>query len=126
MKKVSVVFAIVIGLVMVSSVYAQIWLDMTVPSDAFARDERFKFTGEVQSVDPESQTAVVRIGDKAYLGNFEFATFEGGYSNLESLKVGDKVSGEGAIAEGQNWVTRITKAVPDAKPWQVLITDYGA
>jgi hypothetical protein len=126
MKRLSVVVAVVIGLVMVSSIYAQTWLDMAVPSDAFARDERFKFTGEIQSVDPKSWTAVVRIGDKAYLGNFEFATFEGGYSNLSQLKVGEKVSGEGVIAEGQNWVTRIRKAAPDAKPWQVLITDYGA
>jgi len=65
----------------------------------------------------------VRIGDKAYLGNFEFATFEGGYSNLSQLKVGDMVSGEGAIAEGQNWVTRIRKAAPDAVPLEVRITD---
>ena len=122
MKKVAAVFAVVIGLVMVSSVYSQTWLDMTVPSDAFARDERFKFTGEIQSVDPKSYTAVVRIGDKAYLGNFEFARFEGGYSNLSHLKVGEKVSGEGVIAEGQNWVTRIKKAAPGAVPSRVLIT----
>ena len=122
MKKVAVVFGVVIGLAMVSSVYAQIWLDMT-PSDPLARDERFKFTGEIQSVDPKFRTAVVRIGDKAYLGNFEFATFEGGYSNLSQLKVGEKVSGEGVIAEGQNWVTRITKAAQDAVPWEVRITD---
>ncbi|HVN25556.1 MAG TPA: hypothetical protein VMT71_16430 [Syntrophorhabdales bacterium] len=123
MKKLSVGVAVVIGLAMVGSVYSQIWLDTTVPRDAFVRDERFKFTGEIQNVDSKSQTAVVRIGDKAYLGNFEFATFEGGYSALSHLKIGDKVSGEGVIAEGQNWVTRIKKAAPDAAPGQVLISD---
>ena len=123
MKKLSVVVAVVIGLVIVSSVYAQTWPDMTVSSDSLASPERFKFTGEIQSVDQKWYTAVVRIGDKAYIGNLEFAKFEGGYANLESLKVGDKVSGEGMIAEGLNWVTRIRKAAPDAVPWEVRITD---
>ena len=116
MKKVSVVVAVVIGLLMVSSVYAQKWLDMTIPSGDLMKGQRFVFTGEIQSLDPKSQTAVVKIGDKLYIGNFGFAKYEGGYSNLSHLKVGDKVSGKGVQAEGQNWVTRIGKAAPGAKP----------
>ncbi|HVN25552.1 MAG TPA: hypothetical protein VMT71_16410 [Syntrophorhabdales bacterium] len=123
MKKILVLVAVVIGMALASSVYGQIWLGMTVPSDAFGKNEKFKFTGEIQSVDPQYQTAVVRIGDKTYLGNFEFTTYEAGYGNLSNLKVGDKVSGEGVIAEGQNWVTRIKKAAAGAAPWEVLITD---
>jgi len=123
MKKLSIVLSVVIGLLMVKSVYSQIWLDMTVPSDAFARNEKFKFTGEIQRVDPKFWIATVSIGEKAYVGNFEFAKFEGGYTNIGQLKPGDKVTGEGVIAEGQNWVTRIKKAASDAVPWEVLITE---
>ena len=97
---------------------------MTVPPDDFAKDQRFKFSGEIQSVDQKSLTAVVRIGDQVYVGNFEFTRFEGGYSNLSQLKVGDRVTGEGVIVEGLNWIERIKKAPSDAAPWQVRITDY--
>ena len=49
MKKVLVVLTVVIGLVMVSSVYAQKWIDMTVPSDALTKGQRFVFTGDRKS-----------------------------------------------------------------------------
>ena len=123
MKKLMIVLSVVIGLVMVSSVHSQIWLDMTLPSDPLASSERFKFTGEIQNVDLKRYTAVVRIGDKVYVGNLELAKYEGGYSSLEPPKVGDMISGEGVIAEGQNWITKIRKAAPDEVPWEVLITE---
>ncbi|HVN23467.1 MAG TPA: hypothetical protein VMT71_05815 [Syntrophorhabdales bacterium] len=116
MKKVVVALTVVIGLVMVSSVYAQKWLDMTIPSGDLMKGQRFLFTGEIQSLDPKSQTAVVKVGDKVYIGNFGFAKYEGAYSNLKNLKVGEMITGKGVVAEGQNWVTRVKEAAPGAKP----------
>ncbi len=123
MKKSVILVAVVIGLAMVSSVHGQIWPDMAVSSDPLASSERFKFTGEIQSMDLKLYTAVVRIGDMVYVGHLEFAKYEGGYSSLEPLKAGDMVTGEGVIAEGQNCITRIRKAAPGAVPWELRITD---
>ncbi|HME45738.1 MAG TPA: hypothetical protein VKF36_21785 [Syntrophorhabdales bacterium] len=116
MKKAVVVLAVVMGLALTTSVYAQKWIDMQVPSDAIAKGKPFKFTGEVQSVDPKSGTAVIVVGKKMYIGNFGFAKFEGSYKGVADLKPGDKVTGEGVQASGQNWVTKMKMAEAGAKP----------
>jgi hypothetical protein len=123
MKKALVIFMVMVGVAMASSVFAQKWIDMTIPSDALAKGVKFKFTGEIQSIDRKTQTAIVKIGDKAYLGNFGFAKYEGGYSNLSHLKVGEMITGEGVTAEYQNWVTKVKKAAPGAKPMAGPNTD---
>jgi len=42
------------------------------------------------------------------------------YVDPSHVKAAGEVSGEGVMAEGQNWVTRIQKAAPDTAPRQVL------
>ena len=45
-----------------------------------------------------------------------YAKYEGGYSGVADLKVGDKVSGDGQVVNGENWVTTIRMAKEGAMP----------
>jgi len=125
MKKAVVVLAVVMGLALTTSVYAQKWIDMQVPSDAIAKGKPFKFTGiEILSVDPKAQIAYVKNPNtgKVAVVRLGYAKYEGGYNGAADLKAGDKISGEGVIAgtSGENWITKMRMAkegeMPSAGP----------
>jgi hypothetical protein len=119
MKKVLVVLAVVIGLALVfSSGYAQKW-DSADEAKAIAKGKEFKFTGiEIVSVDPKAQTVMFKSvkGDKTAIARLGYAKYEGGYSGVADLKAGDKVSGEGVVVNGVNWIQKIRIAEAGAKP----------
>lgn len=118
MKKVFVVLAVVIGLALVTSGYAQKW-DSADEAMAIAKGKLFKFTGlEILSIDPKAQTVSVKNPNtgKTAIARMGYAKYEGGYSGVTDLKVGDKVSGEGQLVNGTNWVTKIRQAEAGAKP----------
>jgi hypothetical protein len=119
MKKVLVVLAVVIGLTLVfTSGYAQKW-DTALTAEAMAKGKNFKFTGlEILSIDPKAQTVSVKNPNtgKTAIARMGFAKYEGGYNGVADLKVGDKVSGEGQVVSGENWVTKIAMAKEGAKP----------
>ncbi len=107
--------AVVVGLTLVTSVYAQKW-DTILQVQDLSKGKPFKFTGEIQSIDPKAQTAVVKVGDKTYTGRFGYAKYEGAYEGVKDLKLGEKVTGEGVQLEGDNWVTKIAPAPAGAAP----------
>ncbi len=113
MKKLLVVLAVLMGLALVTSVYAQMW-DSVMSDEALAQGKPFTYTGEIKSIDKDAQNAVIKVGTKTYLGRFGYAKFEGGYSGVSDLKVGDKVTGKGVVVNGVNWVTNV--ALVGAKP----------
>jgi len=106
MKKVLVVLAVVVSLALVTSVYAQKW-DSAQEAEAIAKGKPFKFAGEVVSVDPKGQTAIIKVKDKTYLGRFDYAKYEGAYKGVADLKAGDKIAGTGTQISGYNWITRV-------------------
>jgi hypothetical protein len=109
MKKLLLIVAVLMGLALVTSVYAQKW-DTALTAEAMAKGKPFTFTGEIKSIDKDAGTAMVKVGNKTYLGRFGYAKFEGGYSGVSDLKVGDKVKGKGQVVNGENWVTNISLA----------------
>ncbi len=113
MKRVLVVLAVVMGLALVTSVYAQKW-DSAMEAQNIAMGKPFKFTGEILSIDPKVQISVIKVGNKTYTGRTGFAKYEGEYATPTDLKVGDMVSGEGVVINGENWVTKVRKAAPGA------------
>jgi len=118
MKKVLVVVAVLIGLAMVTSVYAQKW-DTAIENQALAKGKPFKFAGlEILSIDPKAQTISVKNPNtgKTAIARMGYAKYEGGYSGVADLKAGEKVSGEGVIVSGENWVTKIRMAAPMTAP----------
>ena len=118
MKKVLVVVAVLIGLAMVTSVYAQKW-DTAIENQALAKGKPFKFAGlEILSIDPKAQTISVKNPNtgKTAIARMGYAKYEGGYSGVADLKAGEKVSGEGVIVGGDNWVTKIRMAKEGAMP----------
>ena len=118
MKKVLVVLAVVIGLALVfTSGYAQKW-DTAKTAEALAKGKEFKFTGiEIVSVDPKAQTVSFKNPQgKTGIARMGYAKFEGDYKGVSDLKAGDKVSGEGVIVSGENWITKIRQAEAGAKP----------
>ncbi len=118
MKKVLVVLAVVMGLALVTSVYAQKW-DTAMENQQLAKGKQFKFTGiEIVSVDPKAQIAFVKNPNtgKTAVARLSYAKYEGGYSGAGDLKAGDKISGEGVVVSGENWVTKMRKAEEGAKP----------
>jgi hypothetical protein len=122
MKKVLVVLAMVVSLALVTSVYAQKW-DSAQEAEAIAKGKPFKFAGEIVSIDPKAKTAIVKVGDKTYLGRFDYAKYEGAYKGVEDLKVGEKIAGTGTQINGYNWITRVAdqanlpvKVKPGVKP----------
>ncbi len=115
MKKVLVAVAVLIGLVLVTSVYAQKW-DSAMEAQNIAKGKPFKFTGiEVFSVDRKGQTAVL-MGPKGKtaVARFGYAKYEGQYSGVADLKPGEKISGEGVVVNGTNWITKARPAEPGA------------
>ncbi len=119
MKKVVVVLAVVIGLAMVTSVHAQMLkYDSADAAQQVAKAKPFQFSGiEIVSVDPKAQTVMFK-GPKGNTGiaRLGYAKFEGDYKGVSDLKAGDKVSGEGAVVGGQNWITKIRMAQAGEKP----------
>jgi hypothetical protein len=109
MKKVLVVMVAVIGLALVTSGYAQMW-DTAVTAQAIAKGKPFNVVGVVKSVDKDAQTAVVEVKGKTYTAMLGYAKYEGDYSGASDIKVGDKLRGKGMIVNGQNWVTKLSKA----------------
>jgi hypothetical protein len=118
MKKVMVVLAVMVGLALVTSVYAQKW-DSADEAQAIAKGKAFKFTGvEIVSVDPKAQTIMFKNPStgKTAIGRMGYAKYEGGYSGVADLKAGEKVSGEGMQVQGTNWIQKIRQAEAGAKP----------
>ena len=119
MKKVLVVLAVAIGLALVfTSGYAQKW-DTAIENQQLAKGKPFKFSGlEILSVDPKAQTISVKNPNtgKTAIARMGYAKYEGGYNGVADLKVGEKVSGEGVIVSGENWVTKIRMAEAGAAP----------
>ena len=105
-KMVVVLLAAVFGLALVTSVYAQKW-DSAQEAEALAKGKQFKFAGEIVSVDPKGQTAMVMVKGKKYLGRFDYAKYEGAYKGVADLKAGDKIAGTGTQISGYNWITRV-------------------
>ena len=120
MKKVVMVVAVVIGLALVTSVHAQnLKWDSALEAEDLAKGKPFKFNGlEILSIDPNAQTLSVKNPNtgKIAIARMGYAKFEGGYSAVKDLKVGEKVSGDGVIVNGENWVTRIRTAAPMSVP----------
>ena len=106
MKKVLVVMVAVLGLALVTSVYAQKW-DSAQEAEALAKGKQFKFAGEIVSVDAKAQTAIIKVKNKTYLGRFDYAKYEGAFKGVGDLKPGDKVAGTGVQLNGYNWITRM-------------------
>ena len=107
MKKVLVVLAVVVSLAMFSSVYAQKWDGPGYGPDQLAKGKEFKFAGEIVSVDPKAQTAMVKVKDKTALARFDYAKYEGAFKGVADLKPGDKIAGTGVQLNGYNWITRV-------------------
>jgi len=55
-------------------------------------------------------------GDKTGIARLGYAKYEGSYAGVADLKAGDKVSGEGMVVNGTNWITKIRIAAPMATP----------
>jgi len=101
---------VLMGVALVTSVYAQKW-DLKQTADAMATGRQpFKFTGQIQSTDPIAQTAVVKVGKRTYTGKFGLAKYEGGYSGFSDLKVGDMIKGTGMVVQTENWVKKVAPA----------------
>ena len=86
---------------------------------AIAKGKPFKFTGlEILSIDPKAQTVSVKNPNtgKTAIARMGYAKYEGGYSGVSDLKPGDKVTGEGQVVNGENWVQKIRLADAGAKP----------
>ncbi len=111
MKKVLAVVAVMIGLALVTSVYAQKW-DTADEAQAIAKAKPFKFQGiEIVSVDPKAQVIMFKNPQgKTGIARLGYAKYEGSYQGVGDLKPGEKVSGEGAVVNGTNWITRIKQA----------------
>ena len=107
MKKVLVVLVAVLGLALVTSVYAQKWDGPGYGPDQLAKGKEFKFAGEIVSIDTKAKTAIVKVKDKQYLGRFDYAKYQGAYKGVEDLKVGEKIAGTGVQLNGYNWITRV-------------------
>ena len=107
MKKVFVVLGVVICLAVISPVYAQKWDGPGYGQEQLAKGKEFKFAGEIVSVDPKAQTAMVKVKDKQYLGRFDYAKYEGAFKGVADLKAGDKIAGTGVQLNGYNWITRV-------------------
>ncbi len=111
MRKVLVLVAVVFALALVTSAYAQKW-DSADEAKAIAKGKEFKFSGiEILSVEPKAQIAYVQgpKGNKAVI-RLGYAKYEGGYSGVGDLKAGDKISGEGVVVNGTNWITKVRKS----------------
>ncbi len=118
MKKTAVIMVVVMSVVLASSVYAQKW-DLKQTAEAMATGRQpFKYTGQIQSVDPIAQTATVKVGKRTYTGRLGLAKYEGGYTGINDLKVGDMVKGTGMVVSGENWVSTVAPAGGATAPGQ--------
>ena len=116
MKKTLVIMAVLMSVGLATSVYAQIWnLKQTAEAMATGR-QPFKYEGVLQSVDPIAQTATVKIGERTYTGRLGLAKYEGGYSGINDLKIGDMVKGTGMVISTENWVSTVAPAGGAAAP----------
>ncbi len=119
MKKVLVVLAVVMGLALATSAHAQMLkYDSGQAAEQVAKAKPFQFSGiEIVSVDPKAQTVMFK-GPKGNTGiaRMNYAKFEGEYKGVSDLKPGDKVSGEGVVVDGQNWITKVRMAQAGEKP----------
>jgi len=70
----------------------------------------FKFTGEIQGIDPIAQTVVVKVGKRTYTYHLSLAKYEGEYSGIDDLKVGDMIKGTGMVVTGEDWVSKVAPA----------------
>jgi hypothetical protein len=120
MKKLMMVVAMVISFALVTSVYAQnMKWDTALSAQELAKGKPFKFVGlEILSIDPKAETLSVKNPNtgKTAIARMGGAKYEGEYNGVADLKVGDKVTGEGVIVSGENWVTKIRKAAPMSVP----------
>ena len=123
MKRVAVVLAVVIGLALVGTVYAQKLSDTAIVAEEIAKGKDFRFAGVVKSVDVAGNSIVVatqRKGDVTF--RLDYAKFEGEYTMADNVKGGDMVIGRGTTVQGQNWVRRMTKAAAAEKADLVTVT----
>ena len=111
MKKVLVVMAVVIGLALVfTSGYAQKW-DSAMEAQSIAKGKPFKFTAvEVVSTDGKEVAVLKGPKGKTAVARFGYAKFQGDYKGIGDLKPGDKISGEGQVVNGTNWITSVAPA----------------
>jgi hypothetical protein len=123
MKKVLVLLTVVFALALVTSVYAQKFDDTAMVAEKMAKGKEFRGAGEVVSVDPKANTAMVKVATgpsagKTLLGRFDYAKYEGAYKGVGDLKVGEKIGYTGVVVDGYNWVTRVMDVdkLPAAKP----------
>jgi hypothetical protein len=116
MKKTLLIMALVVGVALVTSGCAQKW-DLKQTAEKMTRGcLPFKFTGEIQSIDPIAQTAVVKVGNRTYTYHLSLAKYEGGYSGIGDLKVGDVIKGTGMMVTGEDWVSKVAPAGGAAFP----------
>ena len=109
MKKTLLVMTVLMGVALMISDCAQWDLKQTAEKMATGRLP-FKFTGEIQSIDPIAQTAVVKEGKHTYTYHLSLAKYEGGYSGIGDLKVGDTIKGTGMMVTGEDWVSTVAPA----------------
>jgi hypothetical protein len=110
MKKALLLMAVLMGVALVTSGCAQKW-DLKQTADKMATGRLpFKFTGEIQSIDPIAQTAVVKVEKRTYTYHLSLAKYEGGYSGIGELKVGDMIKGTGMVVTGEDWVSTVAPA----------------
>lgn len=116
MKKTLLILAVVMSVALATSVYAQVWtLEQTAEKMATGQ-QPFKYTGQILSIDPIAQTATVKIGERIATGRLGLAKYEGGYTGINDLKVGDMVKGTGMVVSGENWVSTVAPAEGAAAP----------
>jgi len=121
MKKLFVVLAVLFSVALVTSVYAQKWDTFSDERMAgwLAKGKQFKFNGiEIISVDQKAQTVFAKDPNtgRTVLARFRFVEYMSPYNGPADLKAGEKVSGEGTVIDGENWVTKIRPAEAGAKP----------
>ena len=112
MEKALLITAVLMSVALVTTACAQKW-DLKQTADKMATGcLPFKFTGEIQSIDPIAQTAVLKEGKHTYTYHLSLATYEGGYSGIGDLKVGDTIKGTGMMVTGEDWVSTVAPAGP--------------
>ena len=110
MKKALLITAVVTGVALVTAGCAQKW-DLRQTAEAMATGRLpFQFTGEIQSIDVSAQTAVVKVGKRTDMHHLSLAKYEGGYSGIGDLNVGDMIKGTGMMITGEDWVSKVAPA----------------
>jgi len=123
MKKASLITAVLMGLTLAISGCGQWDLKQTADKMATGRLP-FKFTGEIQSINLSAQTAGVKVGKRTDTYHLALATYEGGYSGIADLKVGDMIKGTGMVVTGEDWVSKVAPVEGAAVPGDMAPSKY--